>query len=189
MEALTAAHATRDPEARDGKLDEAIAAFRSILVDRPELVRVRLELARAFFLKQEDTLARRHFEQVLAGEVPPEPVVVNITRFLRVMRARRRWEAHFGAAVAPDSNPGNAASGERTVFLDTPFGRLPFTRQGDPAKPESGIGVSIWGGGEYQYPLSHNLAAALRGERLRAGIQGRGLSTAISSPPISARAG
>ena len=151
MEALTAAHGIADREARDEKLDEAIAAFRAILVARPELVRVRLELARAFFLKQEDVLARRHFEQVLAGDVPPA-VAANIQRFLRVMRARRRWEAWFGAAVAPDSNL-NAASGERTIFLDTQFGRLPFTLD-DPATPESGLGLSVWGGGEYQYPLS-----------------------------------
>ena len=151
MDALNAAHAIADREARDAKLDEAIAHFRAILVDRPELVRVRLELARAFFMKEEDTLARRHFEQVLAGK-PPEPVVINITRFLRIMRARRRWEAHFGAAIAPDSNL-NAASGERTILLDTPFGRLPFTRQGDFA-PKSGLGISLWGGGEYQYPLN-----------------------------------
>ena len=151
MEALNAAHAIADREAREEKLDEAIAHFRAILVDRPEFVRARLELARAFFLKQEDTLARRHFEQVLAGK-PPGPVVVNITRFLRIMRARRRWEAHFGAAIAPDSNL-NAASGERTIWLDTPFGRLPFTRQGDIAR-KSGVGVSVWGGGEYQYPLN-----------------------------------
>ncbi|MYE02181.1 MAG: DUF560 domain-containing protein [Alphaproteobacteria bacterium] len=159
MEALAAAHAVADREARDEKLDEAITAFRAILVDRPELVRVRLELARAFFLKQEDRLARRHFEQVLAGDVPPA-VAANIQRFLQTMRARRRWEAWFGAAIAPDSNL-NAASGERTVFLDTQFGRLPFTLD-DPATPESGLGLSIWGGGEYQYPLSHNL-------RLRSG--------------------
>ena len=159
MEALNAAHTIADREARDEKLDEAIAAFRAILVNRPELVRVRLELARAFFLKEEDTLARRHFEQVLAGK-PPPPVVANIIRFLRVMRARRRWDAHFGAAIAPDNNL-NAASGERTIFLDTPLGRVPFTRQGDIA-PKSGFGLSVWGGGEYQYPLSQNL-------RLRSG--------------------
>ena len=159
MEALNAAHAIADREARDEKLDEAIAAFRAILVDSPELVRVRLELARAFFLKEEDTLARRHFEQVLAGD-PPEAVAVNIQRFLNIMRGRRRWEAQFGAALAPDSNL-NAASGERTIFLDTVFGRLPFTLD-DPATPKSGLGVSIWGGGEYQYPLSQNL-------RLRSG--------------------
>ena len=159
MEALNAAHAIADREARDGKLDEAIANFRAILVDRPELVRVRLELARAFFMKGEDTLARRHFEQVLAGE-PPEPVVINIQRFLNIMRARRRWEANFGAALAPDSNL-NAASGERTIYLDTFLGRLLF-RLNDPATPESGLGLSIWGGGEHQYPLADRL-------RLRSG--------------------
>ena len=159
IEALTAAHAIADREARDQKLDEAITIFRAILVNRPELVRVRLELARAFFLKEDDTLARRHFEQVLAGN-PPEPVVINIQRFLNIMRARRRWEAQFGAALAPDSNL-NAASGERTIFLDTVFGRLPFTLD-DPVTPKSGLGVSIWGGGEYQYPLSQNV-------RLRSG--------------------
>ena len=167
MEALGAAHAIADREARDEKLDEAIAAFRAILVDRPELVRVRLELARAFFLKEEDTLARRHFEQVLAGK-PPEPVAVNIVRFLRIMRARRRWEAHFGAAIAPDSNL-NAASGERTIFVDTIFGRLPFTRHGDIA-PKSGLGVSVWGGGEYQYPLGAPGSGSGAGRwRLRSG--------------------
>ena len=150
MEALNAAHAAADREVREEKLDEAIAAFRAVLVERPELVRVRLELARAFFLKEEDRLARRHFEQVLAGR-PPPAVAANIVRFLNIMRARRKWEARFGMAVAPDSNL-NAASGERTILLDTPFGRLPFTRQGDIA-PKSGLGVSLWGGGEYQHPL------------------------------------
>ncbi len=150
----------RLPEAeREAKLDGAIALFRSILVDDPALVRVRLELARAFFLKGEDTLARRHFRLVLAGK-PPEAVAANIARFLRIMRARRRWSAYFGAALAPDSNL-NAASGTRTIWLDFAGQRLPFQRQGD-IGARSGVGVSAWGGGEYQYPLSPVL-------RLRAG--------------------
>ena len=154
MEALEAATRTQEGEARDALLDEAIAEFRSILAGRPGLVRVRLELAFAFFLKEEDALARRHFEQVLAGK-PPAPVVANIQRFLDIMRARRRWEAYFGVAIAPDSNL-NAASGGRTILIDTPIGRLPFTLQGDVA-PESGIGLSVWGGAEYQVPMSDNL--------------------------------
>ena len=159
MEALNAAHAIADREARYEKLDEAIANFRAILVNRPELVRVRLELARAFFMKEEDTLARRHFEQVLAGK-PPPAVAGNIQSFLNVMRARRRWDAWFGAALAPDSNL-NTGSGDRTIWLDTPFGRLPFTLDRD-VSPKSGLGLSFWGGGEYQYPLSDRL-------RLRSG--------------------
>ena len=96
---------------------------------------MRLELARAFFLKEEDTLARRHFEQVLAGE-PPAAVTANIQRFLNIMRARRQWEARFGLALAPDTNIG-AASGGRTIMIDTAFGRLPFTLN-DPTRKESG---------------------------------------------------
>ena len=151
MTALAAARSERQPEAQDALFEQAIAAFRAILVRHPGLVRVRLELARAFFLKGEDALARRHFEQVLAGELPPA-VASNIQRFLQTIRAQRRWEARFGVALAPDSNL-NTASDNRTIWLDTPFGRLPFTRSAETA-PKSGFGVSIWGGGEYQYPLA-----------------------------------
>ena len=62
LRGLAASGAARDPglaeEDRDALLDEASAAFRAMLIDRPELVRVRLELALAFFLKGEDDLAR-----------------------------------------------------------------------------------------------------------------------------------
>ena len=140
--------------------NEAIAAFRAILVDNPELVRVRLELARAFFLKGEDGLARRHFELVLGGELPL-PVFLNIRNFLEAMRQRKRLSGHFGAAIAPDSNL-NFASEEDIIYLDTVFGRLPFQREGEDIQQRSGLGLSVWGGGEYQQPFGERL-------RLRAG--------------------
>ena len=140
---------------RDALLDEAVAALHAILVDRPDLVRVRLELARVFFLKEDDGLSRRHFEQVLAGN-PPPAVAANIRRFLSIMRARRRWSAYAGAAIAPNSNI-NGASGEEVVYIDTAFGRLPFRRSAEDARAQSGVGLSVWGGGEYQYPLGERL--------------------------------
>ena len=140
-------------------LDEAIATFRKMLVADPNLVRVRLELARAFFFKGEDSLARRHFEAVLAGGVP-EPVAANIHAFLAEMRARRRWSINAGFALAPDSNIG-AGSEERTIFIPV-FGQpLPFERDAEELT-SSGIGVSVWGGAEYQVPIGERL-------RLRAG--------------------
>ena len=150
MEAVGRAMALPEGDARDELLDEAVTAFRAILLAQPELVRVRLELARTFFLKGDDSLARRHFETVLAGDVPVA-VAANVQRFLRAIRARRRWDARFGFALAPDSNL-NTASENRTIYLDTPFGRLPFTLDESNAR-ESGVGVSVWGGGEYQHPL------------------------------------
>ena len=71
------------------------------------------------------------------------------------MRARKRWTGYFGAAIAPDSNL-NAASESEIIYIDTAFGRLPFQREGD-FGAQSGFGFSVWGGGEYQHPLSERL--------------------------------
>ena len=133
---LAAIGAARGPDVpddtREALLDEAIAAFRTMLIADPGLVRVRLELARAFLLKGEDTLATRHFEQVLAGK-PPASVVLNVNRFLSQMRARKRWSVRLGMALAPDSNI-SSRSDERTIVLDTPIDgfRLPFRRRTSP---------------------------------------------------------
>ena len=146
---------------RDALLDEAIAIFRAMLVHRPGLVRVRLELARAFFFKGEDTLARRHFERVLAGK-PPAAVAGRVNRFLIAMRARKRWSVRVGAALAPDSNL-SARTDERTIVLNTPIGRLPFTYNSDD-RPTSGIGIAVWAGGEYQYPLARRWRLRMGGD-------------------------
>ncbi len=152
-----AQRAGRPGEERDALLNEAIAAFHTMLVRDPGLVRVRLELARAFFLKGEDELAQRHFEHVLAGE-PPEAVADNVKVFLAEIRARDRWRLHFGFALAPDTNIGGT-SDERTITI---YG-LPFERDAEELT-RSGIGLSFWGGAEYQAPVSDQL-------RIRAGGQ------------------
>ena len=146
--AMGEAKKRQDEDARDKLLDEAIAALHAILIRRPELTRVRLELARAFFLKKEDDLARLHFEQVLAGK-PPAGVALNINRFLRQIRARKRWSFHAGAALAPDTNIG-AQSDERIIYISG----LPFRRNQEELT-ESGIGIAVWAGGEYQHPLGN----------------------------------
>jgi len=145
---------TSESQRRD-YLDEAIASFHRILVARPELVRVRLELARAFYLKGDDGLSRQHFERVLA-ENPHPAVAANIRRFLAAIRERRRWNGYFGAALAPDSNI-NTSSDEEIIHI---YG-LQFDVDED-AGSQSGVGVVLWGGGEYEHPLSGNV-------RLRAG--------------------
>ena len=160
---LAAIESARQPQVQEAErlafLDEAIAALRGILVNNPGLVRVRLELARGFFLKEEDALARDHFERVLAGR-PPLPVVVNVQRFLSIIRKRRRWDVHVGFAVAPDTNIGGT-SNERVIYI---FG-LPFVRDAE-SLTTSGVGLNVWGGGEYQHPLGERL-------RLRMGLNGR----------------
>ena len=146
-------------------LDHAITSFQSILAANPDLVRVRLELARALFLKKRDFLAQRQFKRVLAGDIPPQ-VVVNIQQFLKEIRARRRWSAYGGFALAPDTNIGQASE-QRVVDIDVGGVKLPFTRDDPP--PTSGVGVRIYGGGEYQHPLSEKTRL-----RIGAGFAHRG---------------
>ena len=168
MVSLGLAHRPGITEAeRDAFLDVSIAAFQAILAANPELTRVRLELARAFFLKRQDGLARRQFERVLAGDVPA-PVVANVNRFLAEIRARRRWTAHGGIGLAPDTNIG-AAPAQTAQLVDTPFGRLPFTPD---EKPTSGVGVALWGGWEYQQPLGERTRLRFGGNISRRDYQG-----------------
>ncbi len=145
------------PETREALLSQAIAAFRAMLIEDPRLLRVRLELARAFYLMGEDDLARRHFEIVLAAN-PPKPVVANVSNFLASIQSRRRWRFNAGAALAPDSNIGGSSE-ERTIYIFD----LPFQRDVQELT-SSGIGVSLWGGAEYHYPVLDDL-------RIRAGAQ------------------
>ena len=145
-----------EEETRLALLDEAIAAFRSILIRQPGLVRVRLELALAFYLREDDQLARNHFERALVGR-PPAALVANINRFLNIIRDRRRWRGYFGFSIAPDTNI-NAASDAQFIYI----GGLPF-RRGGQTGASSDIGVVGWGGGEYQFPLAARW-------RLRTGI-------------------
>ena len=144
-------------ENREALLSQAIAAFRAMLIDNPRLLRVRLELARAFYFMGEDDLARRHFEIVLAAD-PPEAVVANVQGFLASIQARRRWRFNVGAALAPDSNIGGTSE-ERIIYIfDLPF------RRNVQELTTSGIGVSLWGGAEYHYPVLDDV-------RIRAGAQ------------------
>lgn len=158
LAALRASQQAGVPEnIRASLLDQAVSSFRAMLAEAPGLMRVRLELARAFFLKEEYALARRHFELVLASD-PPDAVVANVNRFLDRIRSRGRWRYKGGFALAPDSNIGGT-SNERTIYIFD----LPFERDVEELTT-SGVGVSAWGGAEYQLPLGEEL-------RLRAGAE------------------
>ena len=162
MTMLVSAQVTPPSQAtgREALLDASIAIFRAILAEHPDHVRVRLELARTFFLRGRDGLARRHFELALAAN-PPAPVVANINLHLAEMRARKRWSGHFGMALAPDTNIG-AASASETVLLDVFGQRLPFTL--DDGGEKSGVGLALWAGGERQEPLAPNWRLRLGGD-------------------------
>ena len=88
------------------------------------------------------------------GSLPALHAVAGRSRNAEAASTRRRGPIAivcYFLNEPPDSNI-SSRSDERTIVLDTPIGRLPFTFQAED-EPESGIGISVWAGGEYQYPL------------------------------------
>ncbi len=137
-------------DAQEGKFDEAIARYRAILLDHPDLVRVRLDYALALFRTGEDDSADYNFRLALDIDLP-DPVRAQVMRYLHAIRERRRYAISVAASVAPDSNI-NAGTGASEITL---FG-LPFT-PGEEVKQKSGVGAMLSLSGEYRYPLSDTL--------------------------------
>lgn len=99
----------------------AVTIFDGILARDAGLVRVRLELARALFLKgDEDERARFQFERVLSGELP-QAVQDNVQKFLSALRQRRRWTLSAELAVIPDSNINGGAESREVTLGGLPY--------------------------------------------------------------------
>ena len=116
-----------------GDFRRAEEMFRGILDRDPRLLRVRLELARALYMQNEDEQADYHFGLAATGH-PPALVMRNILRFREAIRARRSWRLNFDIGFAPDSNV-NSATDKDTIDIHG----LPFRLDPD-ARAHSGVG-------------------------------------------------
>jgi hypothetical protein len=133
-------------EIGEGTPKLAVKRFETILINQPNLVRVRLELARALFIDGQDVRAKYHFDLAGQGDLPAK-AKENIGRFLAQIRERKAWAFSFTVGLAPDSNI-NTATDSDTVDL---FG-LPFSLDDD-AQSRSGIGVMATSSVQYYGPL------------------------------------
>ena len=130
---------------------DAIARFRAMLARNPDLPRVRLDLARAYFHAGEDGNAAYHFRLALGAKDLPAIVRARALAFLDQIRRRKTWSVTGSLAVLPDSNI-NAATSARLVDL---FG-LP-ARLSEDARQTSGVGLSANISGGYEGRISQDL--------------------------------
>ena len=130
--------------AQRGDWQEAIRRFRAMLARNPNLPRVRLDLALAYFQAGEDGNSAYHFRLALGTKDLPEVVRNRALAFLERIRRRRGWSLTGSLAIVPDSNINNATDA-REVEL---FG-LPATLSED-GRRTSGVGLtaSLYGGYE-----------------------------------------
>lgn len=138
----------------------AIKQFQKILIDHPSIPRVRLELARAYFLAGDWAGAKYHFERVLASDLPA-PVVANVEHYLEQIRMQRGYNFGFNFALLPDSNINQAPSAQTIIIAG-----LPMVLNSD-ARETSGIGVLWRLGGDRWWQMSDQWRFTTGGSLLR----------------------
>ena len=143
--------------AKRGDWQSAIARFRAMLARNPDLPRVRLDLAFAYFQAGEDRQAAYHFRLALGTEDLPEIVRTRALAFLDRIRRRKTWSVTGSFALLPDSNI-NAATSARSVEL---FG-YPASLSED-ARRTSGMGASANLSGGYEARLAPDLRFRVAG--------------------------
>ncbi len=142
--------------AETGDLKQAAREFRTVLRDRPDMVRARLELARVLMLQGKDAAADHHFRLAEeAADLPPE-----IARTIRdqrgVIRDRKKWHLNVDIGLAPDSNVNNATDA-RTIDVSIGNGTIPIELN-EAARRRSGVGQVATVSGGVKLRLSDGVA-------------------------------
>lgn len=131
---------------------EAINILRSILNRFPDLPRVRLELARAYFLDEKYADAEFNFNLVKGGKNIPPAVLDNIDIFLDAIRRKKNWSLDFGFNIVPDSNL-NQASGASQECVNIAGSLLCR----DIETEDSGIGIQASMTGNYYLKFNNRV--------------------------------
>lgn len=145
-----------------GDWPEAIARFRAMLARNPDLPRVRLDLALAYFQAGEDGNAAYHFRLALGDDSLPPIVRARALAFLDRIRRRKSWSVTGSVALAPDTNVNNATSARQVELFGQP------ASLSEEARETSGVGMTANISGGYERRISQDLRL-----RARAGLRTR----------------
>lgn len=132
-----------------GDYDTAIKNFRAILARNPSLNRVRLDLARVFFLDGDYAVAEYHFRLAEAAGLPPA-VQANVDKFLDEIKRRKKWTADVSFGLEPSTNINSATSAQTVDLYGTPY------QLSQSAQKTSGVGVVGSLSGSYQFDVTPN---------------------------------
>ena len=127
---------------RLGMPREAAEQYEAILAIRPDLTRVRLELARAHYAAGQDDKAKYHFQLSLGDKLPSSAESV-VEGFLNAIDARKRWSAHVSIAALPETNAVRRTDRETVQIAGATF------RLNEDAREASGVGAQLSAGAAY----------------------------------------
>jgi hypothetical protein len=137
-----------------GDPQAAVFALERVVAVQPDNLQARAELARAHFALGENDAAKREFETVRRGRIPPD-VSASVDRFLSAIeRGPTRFNAYVEFTAGTDSNVNSAVSSSSLAIpgLGTVLLGPGLTRDGDNFM---GLGAGF----NVVHPLTPTLAA------------------------------
>ena len=134
-----------------GMPGRAAERFEASLARRPELTRVRLELAQAYYLTGHHDRAKRLFNTSLADDLPSS-VEAAVESFLRGIDARKKWSVSLSASMLPETRRSDR---EEVLISGVPF------RLDEDARASSGVGVLLSTGASYSPTITDDIRAVL----------------------------
>lgn len=143
-----------------GHPDEAVFAFERIAYIYPDQQRVKLELARSYFMSNNLAAAQQLFNEVLATN--PEPNVSNnIQAFLDLIDERQNavsstFTWYLNSNIGSDSNINSATE---LGVISTPIGDVELSPSGQSIDDDF---MDIGGGLNYNHPFNKNSSAFAR---------------------------
>lgn len=146
-----------------GHAGEGVLALERYVVNFPDNVQARLELARGYFVMGDDQRAREEFDAVMKTK-PPAAVAANIERFLDALRSREStYRTTAGLFVeAGYGYDSNVNGGVSNANINLPvFGNVVIGQAG--VKTHSNFSwLAI--GGQISHPVSPGLAVFASGQ-------------------------
>lgn len=143
-----------------GRPDEAVFAFERIAYVYPDQQRVKLELARAYFMSNNLTASEQLFSEVLATNPGPN-VSNNIQAFLELIDERQNavnstFTWYVNSNIGSDSNINSATE---LGVIDTPIGDVELNPSGQ--KIDDNF-MDLGAGFTYNHPFDKNSSAYAR---------------------------
>lgn len=140
-----------------GHFSQGVFALERLLMLQPENHRIRLELARGYFLLEDYSRARREFQRVLDSN-PPKKVQANIQHFLDLIRLRESryrttagFYLEFGGGYDSNANSAPSAANFESPLLG------PGTLSGSSLSQEDSY-ISYAVGGNIVHPIKPGIS-------------------------------
>lgn len=94
---------------------QGVQLYRTIISQQPDLLPVRLQLARALFLNHDNEASADQFEKLRAEQTLPAALYTMIDQYLTALQQRQRWSFSGGINYVRDNNINNAPKTNTSV--------------------------------------------------------------------------